>query len=271
MIKDCDILAARILIVDDQEANVRLLEEMLGTAGYSALDSTRDLSKVCELHRKHSYDLILLDLLTTGMDGFAVLDQLKSIEPTRGVPVLVVTAEPAHKLRALQSGARDFIGRPFDLVEMKARIRNLLEVRLLHRQLERHNELLERAVLERTAELRASEDRFQRFTELSSDWYWEQDAAGHQTRVSGPEPELLGLGGQEDSTESGDGSGWNRSERDELRANISARRPFLDLICSRTDRDGSKRCFRISGEPFFGPSGAYAGYRGIGVEVAHQA
>ncbi|WP_281784569.1 response regulator [Sinimarinibacterium flocculans] len=270
MISDSDILAARILIVDDQEDNARLLDETLSAAGYSAVDATRDLSKVCALHRKNLYDLILLDLLTTGMDGFAALNQLKSIEPASGVPVLVVTDQTAHKVRALQSGARDFIDRPFNSIEMKARIRNLLEVRLLHRQLERSNERLERTVLERTAELRASKERFQRFTELSSDWYWEQDVTGRQTRVYGSGPEFLGLGEQEESTESGEALIWDRAEWDELRANISARRPFLDLICIRTDPKGLKRCFRISGEPFFEPSGAYAGYRGIGAEVSEQ-
>ena len=88
---------------------------------------------------------------------------------------LLIPAQPAHKLRALQAGAKDFISKPFDLLEVKTRIHNILEVRLLYKKLENYNELLERAVRERTAELRASEARFRRLTELASDWYWEQN------------------------------------------------------------------------------------------------
>ena len=118
-----------------------------------------------------------------GMDGFAVLEALRAIEAERYVPVLVITAQPGHKLRALQAGAKDFISKPIDLVEAKARIHNMLEVRLLYRQIANHNLVLEQTVAERTAELRVSEERFHRLTELSSDWYWEQDANGtiHRT------------------------------------------------------------------------------------------
>jgi PAS domain S-box-containing protein len=265
MISDADLFTARILVVDDKPANVRLLEQMLGAAGYLAVSSTCDSQQVCRLHRENCYDLILLDLMMPGMDGFDVLEALAAMGPEAYVPVLVVTAQPAHKLRALQAGARDFVGKPFDLVEMTARIRNLLEVRLLHRQVTLNNERLERLVQERTAELKASEERFQRFTELSSDWYWEQDAGGRHTRVSGPALEMLGLGEGEDQ-----GLQWNEKERAALRDNIAARRPFLDLICSRVDLDGSQRFFQVSGEPFFGQSGTYAGYRGIGMDVTER-
>jgi CheY-like chemotaxis protein len=127
MISAADILRGRILIVDDLAANVRLLEEMLRGAGYLNVDSTMDPREVCALHRQNHYDLILLDLLMPGMDGFAVLEALKAIEAERYVPVLVITAQPGHKLRALQAGAKDFISKPIDLVEARARIHNMLE------------------------------------------------------------------------------------------------------------------------------------------------
>lgn len=255
-----DILRARILIVDDQAANVRLLEQMLAGAGYSAVRSTMDPTEVCALHREHRYDLILLDLQMPGMDGFAVLEALKAEETDSYVPVLVITAQPGHKLRALQAGAKDFVSKPFDLLEVKTRIYNLLEVRLLHRALADHNRQLEQTVLERTAELRASEERFQRFTELSSDWYWEQDANGEFTKVSGPALEMLGIG--EDS-----GTRWNEAERGVLGAYIASRRPFLDYVYSRTDARGATQYFQVSGEPMFDPSGRYVGYRGVGMDV----
>lgn len=127
-----DILNAGILIVDDLEANVQLLEKMLRTAGYHHITSTRDPHAVCALHRANHYDLILLDLRMPGMDGFQVMEGLKEIETDGYLPVLAVTAQPAHKLRALQAGAKDFVSKPFDLAEVLLRVHNLLEVRLLH-------------------------------------------------------------------------------------------------------------------------------------------
>src|SRR3954462_13040074 len=190
MISKPDILNATILIVDDQDANVRLLEQMLSDGGYTRVASTMNPREVCDLYRDNRYDLILLDLQMPGMDGFQVLEGLKQIDTDGYLPVLVITAQPGHKLRALKAGAKDFVSKPFDLVEVQTRIHNMLEVRLLYRKLNDYNRLLEQTVLERTAELRRSEARFQRFTELSSDWYWEQDAEGRLTQFSGPVEEM---------------------------------------------------------------------------------
>jgi CheY-like chemotaxis protein len=246
MISTSDILNARILIVDDLEANVRLLEQMLTGAGYTCIASTRDPNEVCSLHRKNRYDLILLDLLMPGMDGFQVMEGLKGIEAGGYLPILVITAQPGHKVRALQAGAKDFISKPFDLVEVKTRIHNMLEVRLLYQQIENHNRVLEQTVLERTAELRESEERFHRLTELSSDWYWEQDVNGRFTQVSGPALEMLGIRGDDspDRTNDAQGPQWNEAERAALEENIAARRPFLDFVYSRTNVDGSQQYFR---------------------------
>ncbi len=189
-----DILAANILIVDDAAANVQLLDRMLREAGYTHVASTTRPQEVGALHREHPFDLILLDLMMPGMDGFAVMDELKLSDADSYLPVIVLTAEPAHKLRALKAGAKDFLSKPFNLLEVKTRIHNMLEVRLLHRQLADHNRRLEQTVLERTAELRESEARFRRLTELASDWYWEQSENGDLTHVSGPVEEMLGMG-----------------------------------------------------------------------------
>ena len=138
MIDAADILNASILIVDDQEANVSLLEQMLQRGRLHArVASTMNPREVCALHRKNRYDLILLDLQMPGMDGFQVMEGLKTNDADGYLPVLVLTAQPGHKLRALQAGAKDFISKPFDLVEVKTRIHNMLEVRLLYKQLER--------------------------------------------------------------------------------------------------------------------------------------
>ncbi len=193
MVGAAEILNASILIVDDQEANVRLLEQLLSEAGYTRVASTMNPQEVCALHRKNAYDLILLDLQMPGMDGFQVMDGLRTSKADSYLPVIVLTAQPGHKLRALQAGAKDFISKPFDLVEVRTRIHNMLEVRLLYRQLENYNKLLEKTVEERTAELRESEARYRSLTELASDWYWEQDETGSFTKVSGPVLEMLGV------------------------------------------------------------------------------
>src|SRR5450756_647594 len=147
MISSSDILHGKVLIVDDQEANVILLERMLRGAGYVSITSTMDPHGVCELHRNNRYDLILLDLEMPGMDGFQVMEGLKEIETDGYLPVLAITAQPGHRLRALASGAKDFISKPLDLMEAKTRIHNSLEVRLLYKQLEHYNRALESLAL----------------------------------------------------------------------------------------------------------------------------
>jgi PAS domain S-box-containing protein len=269
MVNAPDILGASILIVDDQESNVSLLEQLLSETGYTCVASTMNPREVCALHRKNRYDLILLDLQMPGMDGFQVMEVLKTNDADGYLPVLVITAQPGHKLRALKAGAKDFISKPFDLVEVKTRIHNMLEVRLLYKQLENYNKVLEQTVQERTAELRESEARYRSLTELASDWYWEQDENGKFTKVSGPALEMLGvrvdtLAGEASNVQV---AGWNEAEREKLQATIAARQPFLDFVFSRVNADGSQQKFQVSGEPMFNRSSRFIGYRGIGVEL----
>ncbi|MES2261100.1 MAG: EAL domain-containing protein [Pseudomonadota bacterium] len=153
MISQDDVLNARILIVDDQAVNVQLLEYLLVTSGYLSVSSTTDPRVVAPWHEQHRYDLIILDLHMPGMSGFDVMNALKPLEAEAYLPVLVVTAEPDKKLVALEAGARDFISKPFDPVEVLTRIRNMLEVRLMHREAKQYGTLLEQTVRERTADL----------------------------------------------------------------------------------------------------------------------
>ncbi len=269
MVAESAILNASLLIVDDQEVNVSLLEQTLRDAGYACVASTMNPHEVCALHRKNRYDLILLDLQMPGMDGFQVMEGLKTSATESYLPVLVITAQPGHKLRALQAGAKDFISKPFDLVEVRTRIHNMLEVRLLYRKLENYSKELEQTVRERTAELRESEARYRSLTELASDWYWEQDENGNFTKVSGPVLEMLGI--RVEALAEGANrvqvAGWNETERELLQATIAARQPFLDFVFSRVNADGSQQQFQVSGEPMFNQSCRFIGYRGIGVEL----
>ena len=269
-IPESDIFNASILIVDDKQANVTLLQKLLVGAGYTRVTSTKNPQEVAELHRVNTYDLILLDLEMPVMDGFQVMEALKANAADSYLPVLVITAQPEHKLRALQSGAKDFITKPFDLVEIKARIHNLLEVWLLYKKLENTNKMLEQTVRERTAELRDSEARYRSLTELGSDWYWEQDDKGSFTKISGPVLEMLGMRADalaSNKVTNSDIAAWNKAERKVLEAKIATRKPFQGLAFSRMHADGTQQRFQVSGEPMFDQLGRFVGYRGIAVEI----
>jgi diguanylate cyclase (GGDEF)-like protein/PAS domain S-box-containing protein len=173
MITQADVRRARVLVVDDQLVNVQLLEYLLRTTGYENVYGTTDPRQVVSLHLKHRFDLIILDLHMPGMDGFQVMEALKPLESESWLPVLVVTAEPDKKLAALEAGARDFIGKPLDTVEAMTRIRNLLEVRLMHRESREYGAHLERTVRERTAAL----ERFRSAMDATADGIFLVDAA----------------------------------------------------------------------------------------------
>ena len=273
MLNPPDVRNARILIVDDEPANVQLLERMLSEAGYTNYVSTLLPTDVETLHGDSPFDLILLDLQMPVMDGFEVMKHLGTVETDGYLPVIVLTAQPSHKLRALQAGARDFISKPFDLVEVKTRIHNMLEVRLLYKELARYNEVLEQTVRERTAALAESEARYRRLTQLASDWHWEEDSEGRMLKMSGPAMEMLDL--SEHAPPPGAPlfmglNGWNESQQETLRKLIADRQPFLDFVFSRSCTDGSNQHFRISGEPIFDALCHFVGYRGVGVEFAED-
>lgn len=183
MISATDIFSGKILIVDDQEANVILLERILRSAGYVDVTSTMDSREVCELHRKNFYDLILLDIAMPCMDGFEVIEGLNNVETEDYLPVLVITAQPDQKLRALKAGARDFISKPFELSEVLARVKNMLEVRLLHKRLHINNDELEKRVKERTAELQQSYLETI-FTMTRAAEHRDDDTGAHVQRIS---------------------------------------------------------------------------------------
>jgi CheY-like chemotaxis protein len=229
------------------------------------------------MHRKHRYDLILLDLQMPVMDGFEVMQELKGDDADAFLPVIVITAQPGHKLQALQMGARDFVSKPFDLTELRFRIRNTLEVQLLYKLLEKNNAELELRVAERTAELAASEARFRSLTELASDWYWEQDDSGNFTKFTGPVLDMLGTRmdtAPEDAPDSAfadlPNGGWDPLQHEELKTRIAAREPFLDFLLCRTRNDGVVQRFFVSGEPMFNRGNKFIGYRGLGLEITNR-
>ncbi len=125
---------------------IDLLRHILRSAGYTSVASTGNPFEVCDLHRANQYDLILLDLQMPGMNGFQVIESLKEIESEGYLPVLVITGRQELKLRALQSGAKDVISKPFEKFEILARIYNMLETRFLNREAANQSKILERLV-----------------------------------------------------------------------------------------------------------------------------
>ncbi len=172
-----------MLIVDDLKANVIVLERMLKRAGYTAVETSTESREVCGRHLQNRFDLILLDLNMPGMDGFQVMEGLKKIEDDGYLPVLVITAQPEFKLRALGLGAKDFISKPFDMAEVLVRVHNMLEVRLLQKLLRNYNGLLEKRVQERTAELKSSYlETIVTMTRAAE--YKDEDTGAHVQRIS---------------------------------------------------------------------------------------
>ncbi len=150
-----DFLKAKILVVDDEQANIALLEDVLENEGYANFKSTADSRKALDLYKEFHPDLVLLDLNMPYLDGFQVMEQLKEVEKDSYAPILVLTAQSDRntRLRALAAGARDYIEKPFDITEVTQRISNMLEIRLLHNQVGDQNPILEEKVRARTREL----------------------------------------------------------------------------------------------------------------------
>ena len=144
-----------ILIVDDEDINVALLRQALASDGYTDIHSTTDPRKVTELFATIHPKLILLDIRMPHMDGFEVMKQLEQIKGDAYLPILILTAESSHETRlsALGKGGKDFMGKPINVSELLLRVRNLLEIKLLHDQARDQNARLEEAVDARTREL----------------------------------------------------------------------------------------------------------------------
>ena len=148
-------LKAKILVIDDEQANIALLEDILENEGYTHCKSTHDSRQALDMYREMRPDLVLLDLNMPYLDGFQVMEQLREVEKGSYAPIVILTAQSDRNIRlsALAAGARDFIEKPFDITEVVHRISNMLETRLLHNQVRDQNQILEEKIQERTHEL----------------------------------------------------------------------------------------------------------------------
>ncbi len=146
----------KILIVDDNAANVMILEKMLRIHGYQSIASLTDPRLVQDTMRADMPDLLLLDLKMPYLDGFAILDWIRNTLGNTTLPIIIITAQSdsENKIKALRLGAQDFVGKPFDHTEVLTRIHNLLHLKLLHNQLQENNLLLEQKVQKRTEDIK---------------------------------------------------------------------------------------------------------------------
>ncbi|MDT8368837.1 MAG: response regulator [Longimicrobiales bacterium] len=183
---------ARLLIVDDEEANIQLLQRVLDPEGYGEIVTTTDPTEATTLLTEHDIDLVLLDLMMPEVDGFGVIEAIREVVPEEEyLPILVLTSDHSRdaERRALSGGAKDFLSKPLSPSEVRLRVRNLLETRFLHRALRNHNDLLERRVRERTADL--EEARLQILLRLARAAEYRDDVTGEHTKRVGRRSGIL--------------------------------------------------------------------------------
>lgn len=180
-----DLKRANILIVDDEPANVRLLEKMLKASGYSNVISTMDSLQALSLYQENDSDLILLDINMPKLDGYGVMEQIKGVTEGKMPPILMLTAQSAQEFvqRALKGGARDYVTKPFDIHELLARVHNMLEVQMAEKFMRHQNEILEQKVKERTQEIYETRMQVVRCLGLAAE-YRDEETGLHIVRMS---------------------------------------------------------------------------------------
>ncbi len=180
-----EILASKILIVDDNQVNVTLLTAILEGEGYANLVGITDPREVLDLYGEHNFDIILLDLQMPHLSGFQVMEQLAGMVGDDYLPILVLTAkaDAETKHRALRSGAKDYLTKPFDRIEVGHRIRNMLEVRILYNRQRQQRQRVEAEVRKRTEELRDTQFEFIRQLGRAGE-YRDNETGMHVRRMS---------------------------------------------------------------------------------------
>jgi putative two-component system response regulator len=191
----------RILIVDDELANLKMLAKLMRNHGYLDLDLVEDARNVVERYQVLRPDLILLDINMPHLDGFQVMEQLKALNDPLLPPIIILTAQhdKSYLLRALALGARDFVSKPFDHVELLMRVHNLLDAQLAHRLMHDQKNVLEEMVRARTEELRRTRLEVVQRLGMAAE-YRDEETGNHILRMSHISALLAKA------------SGWNREE-----------------------------------------------------------
>lgn len=176
---------SHILIIDDEPANLKLLDKMLCSQGYESLELVSDPREVISRYQAACPDLILLDINMPHLDGYQVMEQLKALNDPLLPPIVILTAQQSkdYLLRALASGARDFVSKPFDRNELLMRVRNLLDAQLAHRVLHNQKDMLEQMVRERTEELHHTRLQVVQRLGMAAE-YRDEETGNHILRMS---------------------------------------------------------------------------------------
>ncbi len=180
-----EIINARILIIDDNPSNIKLMERTLTSAGYTSVLGITDSRETISMYEGYQPDLIILDVNMPHLNGYQVMEKLNEVKGNDYLPVLVLTAQHDKDtlLAALNLGAKDFLTKPFEQTEALMRIRNILEVRILHNQVRNHNSILEQKVRERTRELLDTRLEIIRRLSLAAE-YRDNETGLHIVRMS---------------------------------------------------------------------------------------
>jgi len=176
---------AKIFIVDDDAISIRLLTKILTEAGYKNIKTTRNPNKVHKIYNDFKPDLLILDLHMPHMEGFKIMDELGDMHKDDYLPILVISQERNRVIQfsALEAGAKDFLVKPYDSIEVLLRIRNFLEVRMLHRELSNQNKILEEKIQIRTEQLyQTQKDVIERLSRALD--YRDSSTGTHTTRMS---------------------------------------------------------------------------------------
>jgi putative two-component system response regulator len=177
-------MESKILIIDSRSSNITTLTGMLNDHGYQDIKSTKDPRTAVDIYKVYQPDLLLLSLTMHYMNGFQVLDQLRQLGGDEYLPVIVISAgnDRESLLKALEMGAKDFIAKPFDSAETLIRIKNILDIHMLDKQVKENNRQLEKKVLERTRELQTVQiELIQRLFRAAE--FRDNDTGNHIVRI----------------------------------------------------------------------------------------
>lgn len=266
---------ARILIVDDEPHNRRLLEVMLKPEGFVLLTAASG-EEALAIVAQETPDLVLLDVMMPGMDGFEVTRRIKGDFATKSIPVIVVTAldDREARMRGLTAGAEDFLTKPVDRAELSMRVRNLLRLKAYGDYHDHYSQLLEGEVSARTADLAESEKRFRQLAETIREVFFLVDP--QITRIFYVSPAYENIFGRTCESLSAHPQDWveaiHPADRQRVLETIMPRGTLasFDVEYRIVRPDASERFLRARGFPITGEDGDIYRFAGIAEDITER-
>ncbi|MFZ2633309.1 MAG: response regulator [Desulfosalsimonadaceae bacterium] len=287
---------ATILVVDDQPQNIELLEAYLVPQGYETVRAASG-EEALEKLSGNQIDLILLDVKMPGLDGFEVTRRVRQDNTHRLLPIILVTSlqETEDRIKGIEAGCDDFISKPFDKMELLARVRSLLKVKAYNdlmknyrneiesevarriEELEHVMERLQKDIIERKrAEeaLQESEERFRQIAESSQEWIWEVNCEGLYTYSGGVVKKMLGYKPEEIVGKKHFYDFFPADKREQKKQealkSFAKKRAFSKYVNSNMHKNGSTVIMETSGLPILDSTGNLLGYRGIDADITER-